>query len=196
MSTFARPPPSCPSKMCLPLDTWSLELVPPPPPIFFILSLHSRPSPFSPISVLSSKIKLETDLKEKLFNTQVPFRKGGDNGAIDVDLMTDCLVSSFRIGPRKALGSLFPECVHADAPPHFKMVLVKGLLRIAKEGTRQQFLSFSRRLLFSSLPCVIGHNASTSLLPFCTYANYRQIWGKSAMEPLYFRRVCVTSWTS
>jgi hypothetical protein len=77
----------------------------------------------------------ETDLKEKLFNPTVPFRKGGDNGVIDVDLMTDCLVSSFRISPRKVLTSLFPDCVHPDAPPHFKMVMVKGLLRIAKEGS-------------------------------------------------------------
>lgn len=78
-------------------------------------------------------------MKEKLFNLQVPFRKGGE-GAIDVDLMTDCLVASFRIGPRKALGSLFPECVHPDAPSHFKMVLVKGLLRIAKEGRSFVFI--------------------------------------------------------
>lgn len=73
-------------------------------------------------------------MKDKLFNTTVPFRKGGENGPIDLDLMTDSLVSSFRINPRKVLTSLIPECVHADAPPHFKMVLVKSLLRIVKEG--------------------------------------------------------------
>lgn len=76
----------------------------------------------------------ENDLKERLFNPTTPFRKGGD-GPIDVELMTDSLVASFRINPRKVLSSLFPECVHLDAPPHFKMVIVKGLLRIAKEGS-------------------------------------------------------------
>jgi len=77
---------------------------------------------------------IEMDLKEKLFNPSVPFRQGGDTGTIDIDLMTDCLVSSFRINPRKVLSALFPECVHPDAPPHFKMVVVKSLLRIAREG--------------------------------------------------------------
>eukprot|EP01132_Coremiostelium_polycephalum_P003622 gene3622-4511_t len=70
---------------------------------------------------------IETELKERLFNNQ---RIEGPN---ELDLMTDCLVSSFRISPRKVT-TLIPDCLSPDSPPHFKMVLVKSLLRIAVEG--------------------------------------------------------------
>ncbi|KAF2077194.1 hypothetical protein CYY_001515 [Polysphondylium violaceum] len=72
---------------------------------------------------------IETELKERLFgNQRVP------EGPNELDLMTDCLVSSFRISPRKVT-TLIPDCLNPDSPPHFKMVLVKSLLRIAREGS-------------------------------------------------------------
>eukprot|EP01113_Clastostelium_recurvatum_P009144 TRINITY_DN1436_c0_g1_i2.p1 TRINITY_DN1436_c0_g1~~TRINITY_DN1436_c0_g1_i2.p1 ORF type:complete len:2696 (+),score=879.69 TRINITY_DN1436_c0_g1_i2:238-8325(+) len=71
---------------------------------------------------------IELELRERLFDPK------GDRAGSDVDLMTDCLVALFRISPRKALSTLFPDCIVAEAPLHFKMVLVKGLLRIVQEG--------------------------------------------------------------
>ncbi|EFA82125.1 neurofibromin [Heterostelium album PN500] len=71
---------------------------------------------------------IETELKERLFNVaRTP------DGPNDIELMTDCLVSFFKISPRKVL-TLIPENL-ADTPPHFKMVLVKSLLRIAQEDS-------------------------------------------------------------
>ncbi|GAM17779.1 hypothetical protein SAMD00019534_009540 [Acytostelium subglobosum LB1] len=71
---------------------------------------------------------IETELKERLFNpARVP------DGPNDIDLMTDCLVSSFKISPRK-ISILIPDNI-PDLPAHFKMVLVKSLLRIAQEDS-------------------------------------------------------------
>jgi neurofibromin 1 len=76
---------------------------------------------------------LQAELDEKLFDPKTPF-KNSDN-EIDHELMSESLVSSFRLSQVTVINSLFPECLKADAPAHFKMALVTSLLRIATEGS-------------------------------------------------------------
>jgi hypothetical protein len=42
---------------------------------------------------------IETDLNEKLFDPKNPY-KSSESGEIDVQLMIDCLVATFRQNPR------------------------------------------------------------------------------------------------
>ncbi|KYR01829.1 hypothetical protein DLAC_01846 [Tieghemostelium lacteum] len=70
---------------------------------------------------------IETELKERLFNVT---RQPEANN--ELDLMTDCLVSSFRIQPRK-ITTLIPDCLSPEVPQHFRMVYVRSLLRIAQD---------------------------------------------------------------
>ncbi|EGG19811.1 neurofibromin [Cavenderia fasciculata] len=70
---------------------------------------------------------IETELKERLFNKERTLETPND-----LDMMIECLVSSFKISPRKVT-TLIPDCLNPDTPPHFRMVLVRSLLRIARE---------------------------------------------------------------
>jgi len=74
---------------------------------------------------------IETELKERLFNPQVLFKTSGGN---EVELMTDCLIASFRLSPRKVVNSLFTDFLKPNFPPIFKLVLVNTLQRIVDEG--------------------------------------------------------------
>lgn len=75
---------------------------------------------------------LELELTDKLFNPQHPFKDA--DGAVDEALMVDCLFSFFLISPRKVILSLFPICLDGDSPTFFRRVLVKTVMRIAKES--------------------------------------------------------------
>ncbi|KAL6048750.1 Neurofibromin 1 [Balamuthia mandrillaris] len=74
---------------------------------------------------------IETELKERLFNPERPFQMSGGD---EVQLMTDCLIATFRLSPRKVVNSLFTDFLSKEFPPVFKLVLVNTLQRIVDEG--------------------------------------------------------------
>ena len=93
-----------------------------------------KASTYAPKSALRHILpNIETELHNKLFNTKAPFKSA--TGVVDDKLMTDLLVSSFRLNHRKVVNSLFKDClVPSEAAPVFRQVAVNSLLRIAKEG--------------------------------------------------------------
>ncbi len=48
--------------------------------------------------------------------------------------MTNCLLASFRLSPRKVVNSLFTEFLKPEYQSIFKLVLVHTLQRIVDEG--------------------------------------------------------------
>lgn len=76
---------------------------------------------------------LQNELDEKLFDPKTPFKNS--DGDIDVKLMTESLVSSFRLSPNKVLNTLLPDFLKPDAPYHFKIALVNAFVRITIEGS-------------------------------------------------------------
>eukprot|EP01094_Clydonella_sp_ATCC50884_P006709 TRINITY_DN1591_c0_g1_i1.p1 TRINITY_DN1591_c0_g1~~TRINITY_DN1591_c0_g1_i1.p1 ORF type:complete len:2499 (-),score=1256.67 TRINITY_DN1591_c0_g1_i1:167-7663(-) len=75
---------------------------------------------------------IETELKERLFNPNNPFKRS--DGTVDEDLMVNCLVSAFMLSARKVINSLFADCLSKSTPKLFKQVLVRCLLIIAEGG--------------------------------------------------------------
>lgn len=75
---------------------------------------------------------IETELKERLFNPNNPFKRA--DGTVDEDLMVNCLVSAFMLSARKVINSLFADCLSKSTPKLFKLVLVRCLLIIADGG--------------------------------------------------------------
>eukprot|EP01087_Luapelamoeba_hula_P001442 TRINITY_DN1115_c0_g1_i1.p1 TRINITY_DN1115_c0_g1~~TRINITY_DN1115_c0_g1_i1.p1 ORF type:complete len:2561 (-),score=353.59 TRINITY_DN1115_c0_g1_i1:117-7799(-) len=74
---------------------------------------------------------IETDLKGCLFNHTTLFRTSQGN---EVPLMTNCLLASFRLSPRKVVKELFAEFLQPDHAPIFKLVLINTLQLIVDEG--------------------------------------------------------------
>ena len=72
----------------------------------------------------------EGELQSRLFNASAALKS---ESSFDERLMTDFLLSSFFLSPRKVVNSLFAQCVKADSPSIFKRVLVNTLYRIASE---------------------------------------------------------------
>ncbi|KAM4566312.1 neurofibromin isoform 5-T6 [Odontesthes bonariensis] len=68
------------------------------------------------------------DLKALLFNPAKPFWRGTGSQNADVELMTDCFVSCFRINPHN--NQHFKVCLAASSPSTFHFVLVNSLHRI------------------------------------------------------------------
>ena len=76
----------------------------------------------------------EIELKDRLFNQTQLFKNS--EGNVDEPIMVDCLVSLFMLSSRKVSNSLFQEFFEGSSPNAslFKRVLLKTLVRIAKEG--------------------------------------------------------------
>eukprot|EP01119_Soliformovum_irregulare_P019017 TRINITY_DN5943_c0_g1_i1.p1 TRINITY_DN5943_c0_g1~~TRINITY_DN5943_c0_g1_i1.p1 ORF type:complete len:2529 (-),score=855.67 TRINITY_DN5943_c0_g1_i1:42-7628(-) len=101
----------------------------------------------------------EIDLNDKVFDPEKPIRRSNDN-EIDIGLMIEWFVSLFRNWPQKVCSTHLPAFLKPEAPPLFRQVLLKGILRIAK-GTKLYWnptiddayssLSASLRGLFSEL---------------------------------------------
>ncbi|KAM9732913.1 neurofibromin isoform 6-T6 [Menidia menidia] len=68
------------------------------------------------------------DLKALLFNPAKPFWRGTGSQNADMELMTDCFVSCFRINPHN--NQHFKVCLAASSPSTFHFVLVNSLHRI------------------------------------------------------------------
>ncbi|KAF6735969.1 Neurofibromin [Oryzias melastigma] len=68
------------------------------------------------------------DLKAMLFNPAKPFFRGTGSQNADVELMTDCFVSCFRINPHN--NQHFKVCLASSSPSTFHFVLVNSLHRI------------------------------------------------------------------
>ncbi|KAM6933556.1 neurofibromin-like isoform 2-T2 [Xenentodon cancila] len=68
------------------------------------------------------------DLKNMLFNPAKPFWRGTGSQNADVELMTDCFVSCFRINPHN--NQHFKVCLASSSPSTFHFVLVNSLHRI------------------------------------------------------------------
>lgn len=73
---------------------------------------------------------IEPELKERLFNPASPFKPSDGN---EVQIMTDCLLASFRLSHVKGVKS-FTDLLAKDFPPVYKLVLVNTLQRIVDEG--------------------------------------------------------------
>lgn len=69
---------------------------------------------------------IESELKERLFNPAVPFKHSDGN---EVQIMTDCLLASFRLSPVKGVKS-FTDLLGKEYPPVYKLVLVLSLIHI------------------------------------------------------------------
>ena len=76
--------------------------------------------------------EIETELKERLFNPQQPFKNS--DGNVDENLMVDYLLSTYYLSPRKVINSLFIECVKPGSSILFRRVFVRALLRISREA--------------------------------------------------------------
>eukprot|EP01090_Pellita_catalonica_P017046 TRINITY_DN5062_c0_g4_i1.p1 TRINITY_DN5062_c0_g4~~TRINITY_DN5062_c0_g4_i1.p1 ORF type:complete len:2520 (+),score=346.34 TRINITY_DN5062_c0_g4_i1:70-7629(+) len=74
--------------------------------------------------------KIEPALQGRLFSPE----NVKTNTPEQVKLMTDCLVASFRLSPRKILNSLCTEFLKKEYPPVFKMTLVSTFQTIVDEG--------------------------------------------------------------
>merc|ERR1712000_187816 len=72
----------------------------------------------------------ENELIGRLFNAQAAMKS---ETSFNETLMTDFLLSSFYLSPRKIISSLFAECVKNSSPQLFKRVFVNTLLRITNE---------------------------------------------------------------
>jgi hypothetical protein len=74
--------------------------------------------------------KMEEELKQRVFDMQTPFKTSEGN---EVQLMTDCLLASFRLNSRKVVNESFTTFLNADQSV-FKLVLVNTLQRVVDEG--------------------------------------------------------------
>ena len=78
--------------------------------------------------------EIENELKDRLFDPKKPFTN--TEGIVDQQLMVDCLTALFRLNSRNVIWSLYPVCLDPEAPPIFKLVLLKSCLQIAGEENR------------------------------------------------------------
>lgn len=100
---------------------------------------------------------VQNHLQERLMNAENPIKT--ESGAIDVRLIVDFLVSSFRLNQRHVTSYVLP--ILFKHPPVFKLVLAKSMLRLAQEGkalpwhptlaVSYTFLSKPVRALFQEL---------------------------------------------
>ncbi|XP_071054810.1 neurofibromin isoform X2 [Onthophagus taurus] len=73
-----------------------------------------------------------TDLKNMLFNPIKPFSRGQNSLNQDIDLMIDCLVSSFRLKPIN--NEALKVCLSLSSPTIYHFVLVKSLFQIVTQS--------------------------------------------------------------
>lgn len=111
--------------------------------------------------------EIENDLKDRLFDVSHPFVNA--DGEIDQQIMIDCLVASFRLNARNAVWSLFPIMLHADAPPVFKLVLLKSLLQIGLPLGACPVVAEMTPLFF--MPAAEEHRLPWNPTLSATYAN-------------------------
>ena len=124
---------------------------------------------------------IEVELAERIFPKEVV--KIGD-GLIDEGMFVDYLHSAFLLSPRKAMNSLFAECLKAGGPTVYKRVLVKTLLRI---GTDQHSLPWNPSLpdvysLHSGNLRLLFQELLTSVREISTLTNNNDKKSKQQME--------------
>ncbi|XP_065225861.1 neurofibromin-like isoform X1 [Planococcus citri] len=71
------------------------------------------------------------DLKSLMFNVNKPFSRGQIYAYQDIDIMTECFVSCFRLKPHNT--DALKVCLSPSSPPMYYYVLVSALYRIIME---------------------------------------------------------------